>query len=298
MDFVAPPDARGRRACGPTRRRRRKACSPGATSSTPTTARRVPLWVGNYVLMEYGTGAVMAVPAHDTRDWAFARRYGLPIQVVIQNPDAPLDAAAMDDAYVEDGVMVRLRPVRRARPTARRSRDVTAYAGSAGSATHRCTTACATGSSAASATGARRSRSCTATPAARCPVPERGPAGAAARRRRVRPERASRRSRRTRPSSRRPAPRCGAAARRETDTHGQCSCSCWYFLRYLNPRLEDAAVRPRRTCDRWLPVDQYIGGIEHAILHLLYARFFTKVLHDAGYVSLRRTVRGRSSRRA
>jgi len=81
-------------------------------------------------------------------------------------------------------------------------------------------------------------------------------------------------------------PRCGTAARRDTDTLAQWLCSCWYFLRYVNPRLADRPFR-KEDVDRWLPVDQYIGGIEHAVLHLLYSRFIVKVLHDAGHLSFR-----------
>jgi len=87
-----------------------------------------------------------------------------------------------------------------------------------------------------------------------------------------------------------PCPACGEPARRETDTLAQWLCSCWYFLRYINPRLRERAFN-REDVDRWLPVDQYIGGIEHAVLHLLYSRFIVKVLHDAGCCSFREPFR-------
>ncbi len=242
----------------------------------------VPLWVTNYVLMDYGTGAVMAVPAHDQRDFEFARQYGLPIRVVISPPGTKLDPATMQAAYIEDGVMTNSGPF-----TGRGNReaiaDVVAHA-----ARH--------GFGEAAVTYRIRDwlisrqrywgapipiihcASCGAVPVPESELPVRLPDDVDFRIEQGNPL-ASHEG-----FVRANCPRCGGPGRRETDTLAQWLCSCWYFLRYINPRLRDKPFE-RTDVDRWLPVDQYIGGVEHAVLHLLYSRFIIKVLHDAGYVS-------------
>ncbi|MCE9612996.1 MAG: leucine--tRNA ligase [Lentisphaerae bacterium] len=244
----------------------------------------VPLWVTNYVLMEYGTGAVMAVPAHDQRDFEFARQYSLPVKVVIQNETGSLTAAAMTEAFVDDGVMVNSAPFD-GRPNRAAMGAIVAHAQERGFG---------------ESTVSFRIRDWLISrqrywgapiPIVHCdtcgpvPVPEdQLPV--------LLPDDVDFRSERGNPLDRHDAfkqttcPRCGHAARRETDTLAQWLCSCWYFMRYVNPRLTDAAYR-REDVDHWLPVDQYIGGIEHAVLHLLYSRFIVKVLHDAGTCSFR-----------
>jgi len=250
----------------------------------PYNSETVPLWVTNYVLMDYGTGIVMAVPAHDQRDFDFARRYGLPVKVVIQNPAQPLDGATMTAAFIEDGVMVNSGPFsgrgnREAMP------DVIAHAKAGGfgdfAVTYRIRDWLIS----------RQRYWGAPIPVVHCdtcgvvPVPERDLP--------VRlPDDVDFRIERGSPLAAHPefvrtsCPRCGTAARRDTDTLAQWLCSCWYFLRYVNPRLADRPFR-KEDVDRWLPVDQYIGGIEHAVLHLLYSRFIVKVLHDAGHLSFR-----------
>jgi leucyl-tRNA synthetase len=250
----------------------------------PYTGGTAPLWVTNYVLLEYGTGAVMAVPAHDQRDFEFARQYNLPVTVVIQNPAQPLDAAAMRAAFVEDGRMVNSGPFS-GRANREALRDVTQHAKDHGfgdfAVTYRIRDWLIS----------RQRYWGAPIPIIHCPdcgavpVPEKDlPV--------LLPDDVDFKAERGNPLNaheaftRAPCPRCGKAARRETDTLAQWLCSCWYFLRYVNPRMEDKPF-DRKDVDSWLPVDQYIGGIEHAVLHLLYSRFIVKALHDAGEVGFR-----------
>jgi len=239
----------------------------------------VPLWVTNYVLMEYGTGAVMAVPAHDQRDFEFARAYGLPVRVVIQNPARSLQADSMREAYVEDGTLVNSgsfdgRNNREAIP------DMIAHARSKGfgdaSVTYKIRDWLIS----------RQRYWGAPIPIVHCPAC--GPVAVPETQLPVLlPDDVDFRSDKGNPLERHKTflkavcPRCGGAARRETDTLAQWLCSCWYFLRYVNPRLNNRAFN-RGDVDAWLPVDQYIGGVEHAVLHLLYSRFIVKVLYDAG----------------
>jgi leucyl-tRNA synthetase len=250
----------------------------------PYNGERAPLWITNYVLMEYGTGAVMAVPAHDQRDFDFAKTYNLPIKVVIQNPDTPIDAASMQAAYVDDGVMVNSAPfdgrgnreamhdmIRHAKEhafgeftTHYRIRDWLIsrqrYWGAPIPIVH--------------------CPDCGAVPVPETQLPV------------LLPDDVDFKTERGNPLSyheefvQTVCPKCGKPARRETDTLAQWLCSCWYYLRYVNPRLTTEAYK-KEDVDYWLPVDQYIGGIEHAVLHLLYSRFILKVLHDAGTCSFR-----------
>jgi leucyl-tRNA synthetase len=245
----------------------------------PYTGGRIPLWVGDYVLMEYGTGAVMAVPAHDTRDWAFARKYGLPVRLSIQTPDASLRLEAMADAYVEDGVLTDSGPFT-GLSSAEARRRMTEHARERGFG---------------QATVHFRLRDWLISrqrywgapiPIIHCetcgaqPVPEKDlPV--------LLPDAIEFKPTGESPLARCPefrdvpCPVCGAPARRETDTMDTFVDSSWYFLRYLTPHDATRAFDPD-IVNRWMPVDQYIGGIEHAILHLLYARFFTKALADMG----------------
>ena len=250
--------------------------------TNPYNGDRVPLWVTNYVLMEYGTGVVMAVPAHDQRDFEFAKTYGLGIKVVIQNTDRSLQADAMTEAYVDDGTLVDSGPFN-GRGNREAMPDMIRHAA---------------GNGFGEATETYRIRDWLISrqrywgapiPIIHCdtcgavPVPEKDLPVAL-------PDDVNFQLERGNPLAhhegfiRTTCPTCGKPARRETDTLAQWLCSCWYYLRYVNPRLETAAFR-REDVDFWMPVDQYIGGIEHAVLHLLYSRFILKVLHDAGCCS-------------
>jgi len=250
----------------------------------PYNGEAVPLWVTNYVLMEYGTGAVMAVPAHDQRDFEFAKAYGLPIRLAIQDPASPLDPDTMTEAFVEDGVMVNSGPFD-GRPNREAIPDVTQFAKD--------------GNFGDFDTNYRirdwlisRQRywgapipvvhcgTCGAVPVPEADLPVQLPDDVDFKAEQGNPLAGHDGFVNTE------CPQCGKSAKRETDTIAQWLCSCWYFLRYVNPRLSDQAFN-KEDVDRWLPVDQYIGGVEHAVLHLLYSRFIVKVLHDAAYCSFR-----------
>lgn len=281
MDFI------GRQAAGSTAARsdkdvKKEGVFTGLRAKNPYNGEDVPIWVANYVVMEYGSGAVMAVPAHDQRDFDFAREYGLPVKAVIQNPAKPLDAEKMTEAFIEDGVMVNSGPFN-GRGNREAMSDVIRYARDHGfgdfSIRYRIRDWLIS----------RQRYWGAPIPVIHCPgcgavpVPESDlPV--------LLPETVDFRTKSGNPLEscsefvETVCPACGGKARRETDTIAQWLCSCWYFLRYINPRMTDRAF-DRVDVDRWLPVDQYIGGIEHAVLHLLYSRFIVKVLRDAGYCS-------------
>jgi leucyl-tRNA synthetase len=283
----------------------------GAYCINPVNGDKVPLWVANYALMEYGTGAVMAVPAHDQRDFEFAKKYKLPIKVVIQPPTdkeflewekkegsqgsfvrptkGPLQAEEMLSAYVDAGVMVDSGPMT-GTPTPSGIPQVTEYLER-------------------EKMGARtvhfrirdwlisRQRYWGAPiPVIHCPecgiaaVPvEQLPVELPAETEIEFPPRGESPLAKVASWLAVKCPKCGKPARRETDTLAQWLCSCWYFLRYTLTDQErtaggNAIPFDRKKVDYWMPVDQYIGGVEHAVLHLLYTRFICKVLHDAGHV--------------
>jgi leucyl-tRNA synthetase len=246
----------------------------------PYNGEKIELWVGNYVLM-YGTGAVMAVPAHDTRDFAFARKYGLPIKLSIQNADSSLVLNEMEDAYTEDGTCV----------------DSGDFSGMDNREAIKAMTAAAEEQGFGSGKVNFRLRDWLISrqrywgapiPMVYCadcgmmPVPESNlpvllPTDVEFKAEGESPLKNSE----TFMSC--PCPSCGKPATRESDTMDTFVDSSWYFLRYLSAQDSSQAVDSAIT-NKWMPVDQYIGGIEHAILHLLYARFFTKVCKDLDLV--------------
>jgi leucyl-tRNA synthetase len=259
----------------------------GAYCINPVNGEKVPLWVANYALMEYGTGAVMAVPAHDQRDFEFAGKYGLPIKIVIQPLGQMLTADALTAAYVDAGVMADSGPMT-GTPTPGGIADVIAYLDK-------------------QKMGARtvhyrlrdwlisRQRYWGAPiPVVHCPacgimpvpvkdLPVELPPETAV----EFPPKGESPLAKVASWVNVPCPACGRAARRETDTLAQWLCSCWYFLRYTlteKERVPNERPFDRDKVDYWMPVDQYIGGVEHAVLHLLYTRFICKVLYDAGHV--------------
>jgi len=246
----------------------------------PFNGEKIELWVGNYVLM-YGTGAVMAVPAHDTRDFTFAKKYGLPIKLSIQNPEKSLAVEEMEDAYTGDGICVNSGPF-----TGMCNREaikaMTEYAEKEGFGR-------GTVNFRLRDWLISRQRYWGAPiPMVYCEdcgiVPEKEenlpvllpddvefkPSGESP-------------LKRSKSFMNCTCPKCGKPAIRESDTMDTFVDSSWYFLRYLNARDETKAI-DTELCNKWLPVDQYIGGIEHAILHLLYARFFTKAIKDLGLI--------------
>ncbi|HEX2346601.1 MAG TPA: leucine--tRNA ligase [Gaiellaceae bacterium] len=255
----------------------------GRYATNPVNGERIPIWVADYVLMEYGTGAIMAVPAHDERDYAFAERYGIEIRQVV----APADGSAVDGAFVahtENEVLV----------------NSGEFSGMPAPEGKRAIVESLAGRGAARAAIRYRLRDWLLSrqrywgcpiPVVHCegcgivPVPDdelpvllpevdeylpkgRSPLAAAE------------------DWVATTCPRCAGPARRETDTMDTFVDSSWYFIRYADAQ-NDREPFSRAVADYWLPVNQYIGGIEHAILHLLYARFFVKVLNDLGLVGFR-----------
>lgn len=253
----------------------------GGYCTNPMTGEKMPIWVGNFVLMDYGTGAVMAVPAHDQRDFEFARKYGLPIRIVVQPEGEALDPANMERAYPDDGKLVN-------------SGDFNGL--SVAEAKERIADHLQETGLGRRAVNYRlrdwnisRQRywgapipmlycdTCGVVPEKKENLPVKLPLDVKTREdgRSPLPEAAEFVNAR--------CPKCGGPARRETDTMDTFVESSWYYIRYACARHEEAAFDAKEV-SYWLPVDQYIGGIEHAILHLLYSRFFVKVLRDLGHV--------------
>ena len=255
----------------------------GSYCINPFTKKRMPIWVANFVLASYGTGAVMAVPAHDQRDFDFATKYALPIVPVIQPEGETLQAETLTEAYVGEGVMINsgefsgssnedgkiniaewLENNGMGRRTVNwRLRDWNIsrqrYWGAPIPMVY-CDT-------------------CGVVPEKEESLPVVLPLDI-----------------KNRPDGRSPlpdspefyecsCPSCGGKAKRETDTMDTFVESSWYFARYTDAQNDAAAFSPE-ALKRWLPVDQYIGGVEHAILHLLYSRFFVKALRDCGFMEL------------
>ncbi len=262
----------------------KKGLSTGLQVVHPLTGDQVPLWVGNYVLMSYGDGAVMGVPAHDERDFEFARKYGLPIKQVVHVDGQEYDYERWQDWYADKqrGVVINSG-----------SFSGMSFAQAVEAVAHKLA---GKGLGEKKITwrlrdwGVSRQRYWgTPIPIIHCPehgavpVPEKDlpvvlpqdcvPDGSG------------------NPLNKHAGfhagvvcPICGAPARRETDTMDTFVDSSWYFMRYCDPRNQQAMVA--QGAAYWMPMDQYIGGIEHAILHLLYARFWTKVMRDLGLVKV------------
>jgi leucyl-tRNA synthetase len=244
----------------------------------PVNGERLPMYVSDYVLMEYGTGALMAVPAHDERDHEFAKKFGLPIREVVAGGE---DVQA--EPYTGEGPLVNSHPDFDGLPNREASQRIVEWLDREGkghaSVNYRLRDWLLS---------RQRYWGCPI-PIIHCercgivPVPEEDlPV--------VLPDIAD-----YAPKGKSPlaaaedwvnvsCPSCGGPARRETDTMDTFVDSSWYFLRYTDARNDEAAWDPA-VVDQWMPVDQYIGGVEHAILHLMYARFFTKALADLGHVS-------------
>jgi leucyl-tRNA synthetase len=248
----------------------------------PYTGERIPIFAANFVLMEYGTGAVMAVPAHDQRDFEFARKYDLPVKVVVQPEGKQQNPDALEAAFEDPGVLDNS-----AQFNGLRSEDakgaITGFAEEHGFGKSMTTYRLRDW-------GISRQRYWgTPIPMIHCttcgvqPVPEDDlpvvlPSDA-------KPDKSGRSPLHALESFyKTTCPCCGGAARRETDTMDTFVESSWYFARYACPDFTEGPL-DRKKVNYWLPVDQYIGGVEHAILHLLYARFFTKVMRDLGYLS-------------
>lgn len=261
----------------------------GAYAKHPITGKDVPIWIANYVLVDYGTGAVMGVPAHDERDYKFAKKYNLPINWVVQNEAQDLDFAAQTDAYHEDGILVN-------------SGDFTGMT-SADAREALCKYFEEKGIGAKKVNYrlrdwliSRQRYWGVPIPIVYCDhcgeqlvpeeeLPVRLPEDVVFDGGAISPLATSEHFVHAK------CPKCGGEARREIDTMDTFIDSSWYFLRYTDARNDKEAFN-KKIADYWMNVDQYIGGIEHAILHLLYSRFFVKVLHDLGLVSVNEPFKG------
>jgi len=256
----------------------------GAWCINPVNGRRMPVYTANFALMEYGTGAVMSVPAHDQRDFDFAKKYGLEIIVVIKPEEQNIDDVACTEAYTEDGIMVNSgqfdgmgnkkamdkivyfleKENKGKRAVSYRLRDWgisrQRYWGTPVPMIH--------------------CDSCGIIPVPNAELPV------------VLPEQLDIRDGGGSPLPltesfvNTACPGCGGNAKRETDTMDTFVESSWYFDRYCSPDY-NTAMFDKKAVDYWMPVDQYIGGVEHAVLHLLYSRYFTRVLQDMELVSFK-----------
>ena len=259
----------------------------GAYAVNPVNDQKIPVWIADYVLISYGTGAIMAVPAHDERDWEFAKTFNLPIIQVVagEKPAAgkdysnePTECTAADGYSVNSGEFSGL-------PTSEAKTNITKWLEEKGIGKH------AVNFKLRDWIFARQRYWGEPIPIVHCPV-----CGIV-----------------TLPESELPlklpdvksyapsgtgesplanidewvntvCPKCGGKAKRETNTMPQWAGSCWYYIRYLDPK-NDKAFAAKEKIDYWLPVDLYVGGVEHAVLHLLYGRFWHKVLYDCGLVN-------------
>jgi leucyl-tRNA synthetase len=255
----------------------------GAFAINPLTQEQIPIWLANFVLLEYGTGAIMSVPAHDQRDLQFAKKYHLPIRVVIDPEEGTLVAADLEKAYEGEGVMVDSGPFS-GLPSAEGREAVTRYLEERrigkGAVNYRLRDWLIS----------RQRYWGTPIPIIYCdrcgtvPVPERDLPVLLPRDVEITMKGGSPLARVGRFVNV-SCPACHGPARRETDTMDTFVDSSWYFLRFCSPKEEDRPLDPVKVA-YWMPVDQYIGGIEHAVLHLLYARFFTRVMRDLGLVAI------------
>jgi leucyl-tRNA synthetase len=256
----------------------------GAYAINPATNEPIPIWVADYVLMGYGTGAIMAVPAHDQRDFEFARKFGIPIRMVYQIPGGPETPDQMTQALPDGGYAINSghfnglpnnqetiqKYIDWLEETGKGRRKVTyklrdwlisrqRYWGAPIPIIH-CPTC------------------------GEVPVPEEQLPVLLPDVENYQPSGTGESPLATIPEFVHTAcPACGGPARRETDTMGGFACSSWYFLRFTDPH-NDRTFAAREKIDYWMPVDLYTGGAEHAVMHLLYARFWTKVMYDAGLV--------------
>lgn len=255
----------------------------GSYAINPFSGEKVPVFIADYVLMEYGTGAIMAVPAHDSRDFEFARRYNLPVKEVISPTGRPLKEG-LNEAYTQDGIMVNSEQFNGLRSgEAIDLMNKYALTEGFGKPTinykfHDWLIS-------------RQRYWGAPIPIIHCnecgplPVPEEDLPVILPQVESFGPDESG-----TSPLAKVPSfintkcPCCNAPAKRDPDTIDGFACSSWYFLRFASPHHKDAAFDDT-SVKYWLPVDLYLGGAEHAVMHLLYARFWTKVMYDAGMIN-------------
>ncbi len=253
----------------------------GLTVTHPLTGEQVPVWIGNYVLMSYGDGAVMGVPAHDERDFAFAKKYDLGIKAVMDVQGQRFSTEAWQDWYADKENSICIHSgaydgLNHADAVQKIAADLAAKELGELKTTYRLRD-----------WGISRQRywgtpiplihcdSCGVVPVPESDLPVKLPEDCI-------PDGTGNPLNKREDFLHVDCPKCGKPARRETDTMDTFVDSCWYYMRYTCPDSHDKMVDERN--DYWMPMDQYIGGIEHAILHLLYARFWTKVMRDLGLV--------------
>jgi leucyl-tRNA synthetase len=253
----------------------------GSYCINPSNGERVPIWIADYVLVTYGTGAVMAVPAHDERDFEFAGKYRLSIrQVISESNDS--SQKELDNPFIKPGIMVDSGKFTGMESTEGKS-AVIEWLKSIGAGDFKINYKLRDWL-------ISRQRywgapipiifcpKCGEVPVSEDQLPVLLPTNVEFTGKGISPMT-------TAPDFvNAKCPKCGGEAKREVDTMDTFMCSSWYFLRYPNPHLEDKAF-DKELAGKWLPVDQYVGGAEHAVMHLLYARFFTKVLFDLGLIS-------------
>jgi leucyl-tRNA synthetase len=255
----------------------------GRTAINPFTGKPVPIWVANFVLIDYGTGAVMGVPGHDERDFEFARKYTLPITIVVQKAGGPLNADTMTEAHAGEGTLVNSGEYN-GLPWEEANRKMTEDAGARGIGS-------GTVQYRLKDWGISRQRYWgTPIPVVYCPND--GMVGVPSDQLPVAlPKITEFSGRGDSPLAQVPefvnttCPTCGGPARRETDTMDTFVDSSWYFFRFCDPKNEHLPFDPEKV-GYWGPVDFYVGGVEHAILHLIYSRFFTRVFRDLGMTHL------------
>ncbi len=247
----------------------------------PLNGEEFPIWTADYALAEYGTGAVMAVPAHDERDFDFAKKYNLPIKIVIQNPENP--TAELKEAYTDKGVLINSSDCNGLENEKAKQVIIDkAVKGGFGEAKVQFRLR--------DWLISRQRYWGTPIPIVYCPkcgtvpvdekdLPVLLPEDVDFSVKGMSPVKTSESFKYT------TCPICGGKAERETDTMDTFMCSNWYFYRYIDARNNDAPF-DKDLLHYWAPIDQYVGGIEHAILHLLYSRFFTKALRDLGIINI------------
>ena len=254
----------------------------GASVINPFTGKQVPIWIADYVLFEYGTGAVMGVPAHDTRDFTFAKQYNLPIQTVILPSSSQAEDLELKSAYTESGFMTNSGEFNGLDSVTAKTKIIEL------AESQKWGTAKITYRLRDWLISRQRYWGCPI-PIVHCPkcgivpVPQSDLPIAL-------PEDVELTGRGASPLAQLdswvnvPCPKCGTSAKRETDTMDTFIDSSWYFLRFTDAK-NDLEICDRDAVNNWMPIDQYVGGVEHAILHLLYSRFFTKVLRDRGLLN-------------
>ncbi|MCK4240276.1 MAG: leucine--tRNA ligase, partial [Candidatus Atribacteria bacterium] len=262
----------------------KRGCFTGKYVINPINDEEIPIWVANYVLMEYGTGAVMAVPAHDQRDFEFAKKYDLPIRVVIQPKDKEVSSDPIEVAFDGEGIMVNSGQFN-GLPSAKALEDIIDCLVKKGSGKREINYRLRDWLISRQRYWGAPIPMIYCSDCGMVPVPEKDlpvllpddvdfkPTG-------ISPLAGSKGFINT------ICPKCGKKAQRETDTMDTFVCSSWYYLRYCSPQI-DTAPFDTEELRYWMPVDQYIGGVEHAILHLLYSRFFIKALYDMSFVNFK-----------